>query len=238
MIIHKTPSFLIYFGDQQKQLSLDDIDQHVYTPALQSVLQKMHIDQAAFLHQVHGVKGKHVTDDFMQGKNLQLFYEDGDFLVTRQHGLGIGVTTADCLPIVLYDKVSHVVAIVHAGWKGSLGGIVQRCVKNMEDLFQTQPEKLQVFFGPAAKACCYEVQQDFYDAFMEQGADSLAFLKKKNKIYFDNAVFASFQLRNLGIPSENIYTKYNMCTICDTSFCSYRRDKDKAGRQVTIVALH
>lgn len=238
MIIHSAPSFIACFGDRQDELSLDDIDHHILTDSLQSFAQKINSSQLIFPHQIHADHGFVVNNDYVyQNPDHNLFYKDGDYVITDLHNVGIGVVTADCLPVIMYAPSKHVIAVVHAGWKGSLQNVVAQAIEEMKQQYKIVPADLKVFFGPAAKACCYEVQQDFYDAFMNEGYDATAFIRKKNKIYFDNATFVSFQLRNLGISADNIYTKYNICTICDISFCSYRRDQEKAGRQVTVVAL-
>lgn len=238
MIIHSAPSFIACFGDRQDEISLDDIDHHILTDSLQSFAHKIKSSKLIFPHQVHADHGFMVNDEYLiNHEDRYLFYQDGDYVITDKNKIGIGVVTADCLPIILYAPQKHVAAIVHAGWRGALKNVVASALDDMQKNYGVMLSGIKVFFGPAAKSCCYEVQQDFYDAFMEEGYDASAFVRKKNKIYFDNAVFVSFQLRNLGIRQDNIYTKYNICTICDISFCSYRRDQDKAGRQVTVVAL-
>ena len=73
----------------------------------------------------------------------------------------IGVLTADCLPIIFYDTKNHVAACIHAGWRSAIAEIVTKVVQMMFEKFKFAPEDLQIYFGPCAKTCCYQVQPDF-----------------------------------------------------------------------------
>jgi len=225
----------IYFGGQQESISLDEIKNQQHTQSLRNIAQQLHVDHIAFLHQNHGSQGMQVE---AEGCESYVFNPVGDYLVTNNKEYGIGVVTADCLPIVLYDPVHHASGIVHAGWKGLVAGVVQAAVQDMVEKFKSCPTTLEVYVGPAAGSCCYEVQQDFVDNFEKYGNEQLFFTKKGSRTYFDSRAFVIVLARSLGIDEEKIYTRYNVCTICNLSFCSYRREKEKARRQITMVCLH
>src|SRR3990167_757228 len=76
------------------------------------------------LRQIHGVVGTAVKADDLT-RALSLFEKEGDYLITDQPNIALGVLTADCLPVVIYDQVRNVVGIAHAGWRGTVGGVVR-----------------------------------------------------------------------------------------------------------------
>ena len=239
MLMHKSDFFSICFGKAQTYISLEDMRAHRLTENVEKIAKNLDVDKFAFLRQTHSVSGMNVSKLDLKNSHCSLFEQEGDFLITQKKQYGIGVVSADCLPIVLYDPVHHAVGIAHSGWKGSFNGIAKAVIDLMKDEFQSPAEELQVYLGPSARGCCYEVQHSFYESFLKvyDGVDD-AFVKKNGKIYFDNGLFTILVLRSLGIKPENIYTKYNVCTICDESFCSYRREKEKSNRQMTIIALN
>lgn len=235
MAIHITEKFSIYFGDASQSLTTADIAQKKMTPVLQGVAQQVGADHLFFLQQNHGTQGAVITDTDIGTQFLQ---QSGDFIITNKKKYGIGVLTADCLPIVIYDPVTHSAGIVHAGWKGSAANVFAITIQCMVQEFTTPVHDLQIYFGPAAGGCCYEVSSDFIDNFGQQADIQAAFIKKNSKIFFNSTIFTSIIARNLGIKAKNIYTTYNVCTICTTSLCSYRREKEKARRQITLISLH
>jgi polyphenol oxidase len=236
MKLHQDKNFSIYFGDQEQSVSVDEIAAGRSTQAIQNIAQQLGIKQTVFLAQNHGIQGMQVAIDDEHNYN---FAPVGDYLFTQRKNCGIGVVTADCLPIVIYDPVLHAAGIVHAGWKGLVSEIFQVAIADMIEKFGSRSQDLTIYLGPAARPCCYEVQQDFIDCFRKyQNNSDSSFIKKDGKTYFDVRPFIDVIGRNLGIKHENIYTMYNVCTICTLSFCSYRRQKDKARRQVTMISLY
>ena len=235
MFNHTTQQFTIYFGDASQSITLDEIAAQQSTQNIQNIGDLLKIKQMIFLHQNHGVQGMQLLID---DEASQFFEQSGDYLFTQRKNCGIGVVTADCLPIVIYDPITHAAGIVHAGWKGLVAGAFEVAIQDMQEKLGTKPEYLDIYLGPAARPCCYEVQQDFIDKFVEyQDYFDQIFIKNNGKTYFDSRAFITVIARSLGIDAQKIYTRYNVCTICNKSFCSYRRDKDKAHRQITMICL-
>ncbi len=242
-------SRLIFFGNKETSLFLSDIKESRFSFELQNLVQDFGLQKFIALDQVHGNLGVTVTKDFFsafsvqfedQGmkKNVSWFNHQGDFLITDQKNIGLVVLTADCVPLVLYDPVLHVVGLVHAGWKGSYLGVLQKAVQAMQQNYGTEIKNLQCSFGPSARLCCYEVSQQFVQDFEKKYfEEKLPFLNRNLKYYFDNCLFLQQLLKKIGIPSENIYTDNALCTICNAGFCSFRKEKESANRQVTMVAL-
>lgn len=235
MFLHKNKKMSIYFSDASQTISIQEIAQQKCTQNLEIIADQLDVSQLIFLRQEHGVQGVCIEKNDDQS---YFFQSSGDYIITQKKDCGIGVVTADCLPIVLYDPINHTAGIVHAGWKGSVAGVFTIAVQAMTEKYQTNLENLEIYFGPAARPCCYEVQQDFVDHFQTYENSDQFFMKKNEKIYFDSTLFTTNIARSLGIKPKNIYTTYNVCTICDKSYCSYRRDKEKAQRQITLISLH
>ena len=179
----------------------------------------MHLDEVLFLKQTHSASGLVCTEDNLS--QVRSFQDEGDFLMTHVQHIGLGVMTADCLPIVLYDSRNHAAAIVHAGWRGSAQGIVLRALESMQQEYNTALDHLQVFFGPSAKICCYQVGQDLIAKFDDYPYASHAFQWHGEEVFFDLPGFNKLQLESIGVKKEAFHWGYSICTICDDKFYSY-----------------
>lgn len=238
--MYKTRDFSIYFGNKEYAIELEDIAAQRKASAIHFVQKELGCKQVIFLKQEHGIEGL-----FVQEKDDQdvLFNVVGDFIITQKKNCGIGVVTADCLPIIIFEPITKTVAIIHAGWKGLVADIFVKVIQHLQEHLLMQDlililKDLKIFLGPAARPCCYEVQKDFIEKFVAYKDNKDIFIEKNKKIYFDSTAFVKVIATNLGIQSQKIYTRYNVCTICNQNFCSYRKDKEQAFRQITMVCLH
>ncbi len=188
-----------------------------------------------FLDQVHGVDAVVIGDDYTINNPLNILDAKGDVLLTNRPGIGIGVLTADCLPIVLFDSKMHAIALAHAGWKGSVRSVVRRAAKMMRSRFKTKPENIVAYLGPSAKSCCYEISDEF--ATKLKGVSASCVVSRDDKLFFDLPALNIAQLVKLGLREENIVAEHNECTICNNLYCSYRRSGHGAGRQATVAVL-
>lgn len=235
MLTHKTKNLQIYFGDAQ-----DGISKHLHCnptnaklvniEPFKSIAQKIDVPRLSVLNQTHGIEGVHVRDvDFS-------FNIDGDYLISNKLNVGLGVITADCMPVILYDAKNNNIGIAHAGWRGAVDEIVPKMLQHMQSVCDSKPQNMQVYIGPSAKACCYEVQKDFEKQIRPSFADQVMILKD-GRWYFDTVQLISLQMMQVGIDPASINNDFNLCTICDTRFCSYRRAAGQAGRQITVALL-
>ena len=192
----------------------------------------MQLDDLLFLHQVHSDTGVVVA-----GHPFDPFKKEGDYIITERKHIGIGVMTADCLPIVFFDTLHRVVSIVHAGWKGSALEVAPMAIARMQEVYKTKLEHIRVFFGPSAKSCCYAVDNTFTERLEAFSFADKVLIQQENGLMFDLPLFNKLQLEDMGIPKEAFKLEYNFCTICDVRYCSYRRSGADACRQMTAVAL-
>jgi YfiH family protein len=224
----------IFFGQKNVSLSLSDFQKSRYSPELNSILEQHNIPSVVVLEQIHADIGICIDDAL--GKSSLLEYQ-GDFLITQRKNIALAVLTADCVPLVLIDDVHNAVAIVHAGWKGSFAGVLDKALQAMHEKYQTDYSDIKVVFGPSARSCCYEVSWEFIKNFKEKFGETGAFFSRNNFNYFDNNLFLQKILKKYGILEQNINIENSLCTICNLQYCSFRREKDQARRQITIVAL-
>lgn len=152
---------------------------------------------------------------------------DCDALVTSRAGQTLTVRTADCLPIFLWEKTGKAVAVVHAGWKGTHQGIAAKTVARLARL-GAKPQDLRVVFGPAIRACCYEVGPEFLERFPAVTLKP----NRAGRYQFDLVLANRLQLESAGIPRAN-FKDLRLCTACDTrTFFSFRKDPANTGRMI------
>jgi YfiH family protein len=235
-MINEYRDFLIYFGQKDRSICLEDFKKSRYSLEMQKLVDEHKLDHIIVLDQIHTDIGICADDIDLQTQYSFLDFQ-GDFLATSKKNIGMVVLTADCVPVVLYDPIHHTIAVVHAGWKGTFAGVVDQAIRMMVTKYQTRKNDLKVFFGPSARACCYEVQQDFVDQFERRFGKLNTFFYRNNSIYFDKCLFLQQNLKKFGILESNINIENTRCTICNLDFCSYRREKQQAGRQITMVVL-
>lgn len=239
-MLYQTKQFTIFLGDKttgfmpQQFYDVASEAELRNAPQFKDVAEKMQLKHIMALKQVHGVAGKVFTksEDFA----CRPYEFEGDYLITSVPYAGLAIATADCLPIVMYDKKQHVVAALHAGWRGSVAGIAEKVLREMQQNFGTQPEDCAVYFGPAAGPCCYEVAEEFLEN-IPQAYRNRVVKERAGHLFFDNTLYNQLQLEQLGVPAQAFVKTYALCTICSPQFCSYRRDQERSQRQMTIVAL-
>ena len=239
MLLHKDPLFSIYFGDERDQifpnLYIQSPEQFSHSDQTLKIKKALAADAVVVLRQVHGDEGCVIQT--LQQAGVKPFCQSGDYIITQLPHIGIGVATADCLPIIFYDKVTNTIAVVHAGWRGSVMSVACKALQRMQKEFGAKPEHIRVLFGPSAGVCCYAVDEKVIKQLESFWFADQVVRKKNGGVYLDLPLFNEMQLLEAGIKKENIKKTYHECTICDESFCSYRRQGEKAGRQMTVVAL-
>jgi len=188
----------------------------------------------------------------------------GDGLITDRPGLLLGVLTADCLPILLVDARQRMVSALHCGWRGTARHLAEKAVGQLRMLFGSRPGDLWAAIGPGIRDCCYAVGPEVVDEFSSQFtygeslfvARSRPFTpletkrsimilplrsnfgpRSKEEIYLDLVLANTHQLRDAGIPEEQIATDAP-CTHCNPKlFFSHRRDGECSGRMLSVIGI-
>lgn len=158
---------------------------------------------------------------------------EADAIITDTLGVAIGILTADCMPILLYDPGARAAAAIHAGWKGTARKVAARAVDEMRRRYGTRPEGIYAALGPYIGPCCYEVGRNVYDEF----GGGEAFSTRDGSLRLDIGLANLKVLKDLGIPDGNIQAPAH-CTSCSPGlFYSYRRDQGRTGRQLSFIML-
>jgi YfiH family protein len=186
--------------------------------------------------QVHGTDAL-VVDRPLTGSDR---FEDGwDALVTDQPGVTVTVRTADCVPVLVYDRRRKAVGAIHAGWRGALAGIVPKTIKLLVSRFAIKETDLRVSIGPSAGPCCYEVDEAVLAPLRNGWSDWKTLLRddRGSKARLDLKALVRQQTAQIGIRPEHI-TAVNLCTICHTDlFYSYRREGRVNGTMLSGITL-
>jgi hypothetical protein len=189
--------------------------------------------------QTHTANVRIVTEeDAGKGVTADRDYDDVDGLVTNVPGLILMTSHADCVPLYFYDPVNKVIALAHAGWKGTLNKIGQNTVNIMSDSFGSDPSDIYAAIGPSICQDCYEVSEDVADNFRSAGfCDVLIDGKSKGKYQLDLWKANEQVLLSSGITADHI-TVTNICTCCnpDTLF-SHRATQGKRGNLGAFLML-
>ncbi|HVB98780.1 MAG TPA: peptidoglycan editing factor PgeF [Candidatus Dormibacteraeota bacterium] len=187
----------------------------------------------------------------------------GDALLTRARGPLLTVQTADCVPILLADSRKHVVAAIHAGWRGTAARIAEKAVGDLRMNFGTRPQDLWAAIGPAIGICCYEVGPDVAQEFGSQfacasewfegpfeplsiGDEPTPFLwlqtdppghDRPKRAQLDLVAANRWQLESAGVRAQRI-TSCGLCTSCQNDWLfSYRREGRRTGRQMAAIGI-
>lgn len=155
-----------------------------------------------------------------------------DGMITATRGICIAILVADCVPIILFDPVNRVAGVVHAGWRGTVGGIVVKAVQLMQTTFKCLPENILAGIGPSISPEVYEVGPEVIDEFKSRFnyADKLIQPSKRPGKYMLNLWQANqYQLMGSGVPKSSIEIA-GICTYQNKRFYSARRMGEQCGR--------
>jgi polyphenol oxidase len=164
-----------------------------------------------------------------------------DAIVTRMRALAIGVTTADCGPVLLADPRTGVIGAAHAGWRGALTGILEATIAAMERLGASR-RQIRAAIGPMIRQANYEVGPDLVARFRAEDPASSRFFAPASRdahAMFDLAGYVAARLQRAGVTEVE---DLGVCTYGDPErFFSYRRTTHRAeadyGRHVNAIAL-
>ena len=165
---------------------------------------------------------------------------NADAIITEKKNFPIAVLTADCVPLLIFDKRKKMVAAIHAGWRGAYKGIIQKVIKFM---FRKgcKKENMIVTIGPCISIKSYEVRKNFKDMFIKKDKKNIKFFKnKKDKFYFDLANYAKKQvklkqIKNIDLLDIDTFNEKN-------NFFSARRslklNHNDYGRSISIIMIN
>ena len=182
-----------------------------------------------FVRQVHGDRVCCIqSKDILKEKTLTINNADG--ITTNLENMLLVTLHADCLPLYFFDPVKGVIALSHAGWRGTSKYIGPKTVDKMQAEFGSDPQDILAAIGPGISLCCFEVGPEVYEEFRSHfpQTDRCAYRKDNGKYMMDLKKINQIQLEEAGV-SEVLVSGY--CTMCeDKLLFSHRRDQGRTGR--------
>ena len=188
----------------------------------------------AIENQIHSNKIFYITN---KNRN-KIFYGDG--LITNEKNLALGILTADCAPIFIFDNNYNTICCLHSGWKGTLDNIVREGIKKLKNINKSN-NSMTAIIGPCLAIKNFEVDKNFKLKFIRKNLSYSKFFRPKNsyKDLFDLRGLLNYQLKKEGI--KNIHNIRKDTYKNSKIFFSHRRsthqNKKEAGRMINIIAL-
>ena len=204
-------------------------------------------DHLVMPHQNHGTRVARIDEAFLSSPSAerQAALEGVDALMTNVRGVCIGVSTADCIPLLLYDPRHHAVCAVHAGWRGTLARIAEKAVAAMTEAYGSHPSEIVAQIGPGIGLDSFEVGEEVYDAFATAGFQMTSLCRRypssadpqAEKWHIDLPECNRQQLVGSGLQPDRIA----LCGICTYQSCdrffSARRLGIHSGRIFTAILI-
>lgn len=189
-------------------------------------------------HQVHDTHCLLIDDNFLQlpTEERKAHLEGVDAVITAMPYTLICISTADCIPVIIYDTAHHAAANIHAGWKGTVQRIVEKTFAQMQHTFGTQAQDCRAIIGPGISLQSFEVGDEVYERFNDAGFDMLSITQRFDKWHINLPLCNQQQLMRCGILQENIHVS-DICTFRDTNYFSARREGVETGRNMTCLTL-
>lgn len=196
-------------------------------------------------HQTHGTTVLTVDRSFLELDNaaaIEALY-GVDATITQEKGIFLCATTADCAPLILYDKKNEVIAAIHAGWRGTVGRIVEKTIREMQRQYGSSPADMIAGIGPAVCHDHYEVGDEVAEQFQKNGFDlsdaALSYRRSSfTRLHLDLSEINRRELLRLGVAEWRI-EKSDLCTFENEElFFSARRQSVHSGRMLTGIMMN
>ena len=177
----------------------------------------------AYQKQVHEDKISFVTQGGQVGES--------DAMITDKPGIGLAVSVADCVPVLLYGPIKKIISAVHSGWRGTEKKILLKTLNELKK-YGCKTESLIAYIGPSISKNVYEVGKEVAELFEEK------YLKRKGDKFLLNVAGVNYDiLLDAGVKKNNIELS-SLCTFSMKDILhSYRRDGNKSGRSYAVIAL-
>jgi len=155
-----------------------------------------------------------------------------DAVITNKANLFVTVTIADCTPVLIYDKHTHAVASIHAGWRGTAAKIVERTLNEMQKNFGSKGANFYAYIGTCISKNAFEVGKEVAEQF---DAAFVQFNETKQKHYVDLKAANLEQLQNFGIPFSQIEIAETCTVLNNEDYFSFRKENGKTGRMLAVI---
>ena len=193
---------------------------------------KINKKSLVLMRQTHSNRAE-IINDIKNSERIEC-----DALLTKNNKIALSVLTADCVPILLYEKVNQIVGCIHAGWKGAISGIIENTLTKLVEM-GGNTKNVVISVGPCISQKNYVVKNDFYSEFIKKSKDNESFFLKKDKdtLNFDLRGYVNKKFKDFGILEiENIFLD---TFEAKNDYFSHRRAKklreDDYGRCISVI---
>lgn len=223
-----------YTGDEQTTIQLNQ-------KKLAAQLD-IDVEQLIIPYQTHSCNILTIDNNYMllSAEKRHSILQEKDALITHIKGICLCISTADCIPVLLYDHTHRVIAAIHAGWRGTVAHIVRKTFQSMHEIYDTKGDDVYAIIGPGISLEAFEIGTEVYQQFQHSGFSmkEISYWEaKRKKHHIDLSAANLFDLQSAGVPLHQIYD----CGICTYSqnqdFFSARRLGIKSGRILNGIIL-
>jgi polyphenol oxidase len=240
------------WGDALRCNPLGELARHLFTTRqlqltdaadVRQLGRALGVDRVAMAAQVH----KADVSVVRRGEPPTEPRPEADILVSNDPDVAIAVRAADCVPVLLADRITGAVAAVHAGWRGTAAGASRVAIEALGREYGARPEHLVAAIGPSIGSCCYEVGSELVDAFAAAGHERYLIdrwfvsvppargSRERSPLFLDVAGANRDQLLLAGMAEQNVYLS-GLCTAMNLGvFPSFRAEKVQAGRIAAAI---
>jgi len=195
------------------------------------------IGRFAYLKQVHGKRVRQLgPGDLGNASDLRKeIFAACDGVFTSLQRTPLAVLTADCVPLALAAVSRGVVAMLHAGWRGTYQDIAAEALRSIRKESGVEPEEFRAVMGPGIGSCCYRVNEGRARVFVEKYGEESGVVRREGVLRLDLYEANRINLLEAGLKEENIF-RAGGCTCCEKDYFSYRRE-GMTGRQGAFIFI-
>lgn len=208
----------------------------------EAICNMLGIDDAhlVYPHQTHGTVIRQIGREFitLSPETKKMILEGVDAVITDVPGVCVAVSTADCIPVLIYDKEHHAAAAVHAGWRGTVQHIVRKAIEDMTVAYNTRPQELLCVIGPGISLENFEVGEEVYAEF-EKAGFPMDYISRRGsgRPHLDLWAANRIELESLGVPAENIHVDGTCTFDHNDEYFSARHDGAATGRMLNGILI-
>ncbi len=190
------------------------------------------------VNQVHGENIVRIDAQGLIGGEIDPRTIEADAMITNAPEIAIGVETADCVPVLLFDPATPAVAAVHAGWRSTVKKIVQKAVNRMQDEFGSNPSTMVAAIGPAIGPECYEVDEPVMASVRNTFPfwKDIAASRGNGRWNLDLVKANRLELMQIGLSDKNIHS-LGLCTSCRRDLFYSFRVEGRTGRMLSVIMI-
>jgi hypothetical protein len=194
------------------------------------------LEESGILNPQSGIAGSNLDVKYVDLPADPFRFDEGDAMVSSIPGISMGIRTADCLPVLIVDRINGTAAAVHCGWRSLALGLAGKAVRAMGEIMGSESKHLLAAIGPSIASCCYEVGEEVRAAFPPGDHREGLFEVREGKLFMDLASGVKTQLILEGMAPETI-DEITGCTSCNPDMFWSHRARREEERMVSFITV-